>query len=106
MPAPLETTIIVKNDVSKGVDGVTSPVLQPSSKTKATEKSAIEAISQGGVILAGIPSFTEIDKQRRWMLEHMAGAFRVFARKGFTEGMSGHISLRDPEYSGCFWTNP
>jgi hypothetical protein len=69
------------------------------------EKSALEAISQGGT-LSGIPTFTAIDKQRRWMLEHMAGAFRVFARKGYTEGMSGHISLRDPEHPDCFWTNP
>jgi ribulose-5-phosphate 4-epimerase/fuculose-1-phosphate aldolase len=36
----------------------------------------------------------------------MAGAFRVFARKGFTEGMSGHISVRDPENPHAFWTNP
>lgn len=36
----------------------------------------------------------------------MAGAFRVFARKGFTEGMSGHISVRDPEHPHFFWTNP
>ncbi|KAF2136915.1 uncharacterized protein K452DRAFT_279355 [Aplosporella prunicola CBS 121167] len=68
-------------------------------------KAAIEAISQG-VTLPGIPTFTSLDKKRRWMLEHMAGAFRVFARKGFTEGMSGHISLRDPEHPDCFWTNP
>lgn len=70
-----------------------------------SEKTAMEAISQG-VPLPGIPTFTEIDKQRRWMLEHMAGAFRIFARKGYTEGMSGHISLRDPEHPDCFWTNP
>lgn len=68
--------------------------------------SAIQAISQGGVTLAGIPSFTLIDKKRRWVLEHMAGAFRVFSRKGFTEGMAGHISLRDPEHPDTFWTNP
>jgi len=47
-----------------------------------------------------------MDKQRRFILEHMAGAFRVFARKGFTEGMSGHISVRDPEHPHTFWTNP
>ncbi|KAJ9271221.1 hypothetical protein DTO212C5_2571 [Paecilomyces variotii] len=69
------------------------------------EKTGIAAISQG-MMLPGIPSFTDMDKKRRWMLEHMAGAFRVFARKGFTEGMSGHISLRDPEHSNLFWTNP
>ena len=40
------------------------------------------------------------------MLEHMAGAFRVFSRNGYSEGMSGHISLRDPEHLDCFWTNP
>jgi len=74
-------------------------------KQETTQKTAIQAISQG-VQLAGIPSFTAIEKKRRWMLEHMAGAFRVFARKGFAEGMSGHISLRDPEHTDSFWTNP
>jgi ribulose-5-phosphate 4-epimerase/fuculose-1-phosphate aldolase len=39
-------------------------------------------------------------------LTPQAGAFRVFARKGFTEGMSGHISVRDPEHPHTFWTNP
>lgn len=66
---------------------------------------AVQAISQG-VPLPGIPSFTSIDRKRRWMLEHMAGAFRVFSRNGYSEGMSGHISLRDPEHLDCFWTNP
>ena len=32
--------------------------------------------------------------QRRWQLEQMAGAFRVFAKMGFADGGSGHISLR------------
>lgn len=36
----------------------------------------------------------------------MAGAFRVFARKGYSEGMAGHISMRDPENPHTFWTNP
>ncbi|KEZ43277.1 hypothetical protein SAPIO_CDS4717 [Scedosporium apiospermum] len=69
------------------------------------EKSAIQRISHGPM-LPGIPSFTSVEKERRWMLEHLAGAFRVFARKGFCEGLAGHISLRDPEHKDCFWTNP
>lgn len=72
---------------------------------ESQKKTPLQAISQG-VPLAGVPCFTSMEKKRRWMLEHMAGAFRVFARKGFTEGMSGHISLRDPERTDCFWTNP
>ncbi|KAF4535646.1 Class II aldolase/adducin [Lasiodiplodia theobromae] len=65
----------------------------------------LQAISQG-VSLPGIPLYSEIDKQRHFILSHMACAFRVFARKGFTEGMSGHISVRDPENPHTFWTNP
>lgn len=68
-------------------------------------KTALEAISQGAS-LPPIPLYSNMDQQRRFMLEHMAGAFRVFARKGYTEGMSGHISLRDPENPEYFWTNP
>ena len=80
--------------------------LVPKSKDDPTkEKTALQAISQG-VCLPGIPLFSSYDKHRAWILSHMAGAFRVFARKGFTEGMSGHISVRDPEHPHTFWTNP
>lgn len=34
----------------------------------------------------------------------MALAFRVFARNGYTDGMAGHISVRDPENPHTFWT--
>ncbi|KAB8446246.1 hypothetical protein FH972_025228 [Carpinus fangiana] len=68
--------------------------------------SALAALSQGPISLPGIPVYSSVDQQRRMMLEHMAGAFRVFARKGYTEGFSGHISLRDPEHPDTFWTNP
>nr|OQO16424.1 hypothetical protein B0A51_14897 [Rachicladosporium sp. CCFEE 5018] len=69
------------------------------------KKSPLELISQG-TALPGIPSFPTFAAHRQWMLSKMALAFRVFARKGFTEGMSGHISVRDPENPHTFWTNP
>ncbi|GAB1734456.1 hypothetical protein NU195Hw_g685t1 [Hortaea werneckii] len=56
--------------------------------------------------MLGIPRIEDPFQKRRWQLEHMAGAFRVFARKGFTEGTSGHISLRDPVQPNTFWINP
>ncbi|KAI7199828.1 hypothetical protein D0869_03366 [Hortaea werneckii] len=74
--------------------------------TDETEKkTALELISQGAT-LPGIPKHLTFTAHRTWMLEHMALAFRVFARKGYTEGMSGHISVRDPENPHTFWTNP
>lgn len=69
------------------------------------KKTPLELISQGQP-LPGIPKFVSFADHRQWMLEHMALAFRVFARKGYTEGMSGHISVRDPENPHTFWTNP
>lgn len=69
------------------------------------EKTPLEAMAQG-VSLPGIPTFPTYTSHRRWLLAHMAGAFRVFSRKGYTEGISGHISVRDPEYPHAFWTNP
>lgn len=53
-----------------------------------------------------IPQFDDPLAKRQWMLEHMAAAFRVFARKDFTEGSAGHISIRDPLQPDTFWINP
>jgi ribulose-5-phosphate 4-epimerase/fuculose-1-phosphate aldolase len=56
--------------------------------------------------MPGVPTFTSHEAQRQWQLEHMAGAFRVFAHEGYAEGISGHISVRDPEFVDRFWINP
>lgn len=41
-----------------------------------------------------IPSPISKEEERQWLLEQMAGAFRIFAKLGFSDGSSGHISLR------------
>lgn len=53
-----------------------------------------------------IPKFTDAYAKRQWMLEHMAGAFRIFGRKGYAEGLAGHMSVKDPVTPGTFWINP
>ncbi|KAL2680332.1 hypothetical protein Neosp_007929 [[Neocosmospora] mangrovei] len=53
-----------------------------------------------------IPQFQTKEETRQWQLEQMAGAFRVFAKLGFADGGSGHISLRDPVRPDTFWINP
>lgn len=79
---------------------------QQPQKESQPEKNAVDALSTGGYVLPGIPSFEDPYKKRQWQLEHMAGAFRVFARKGYTEGTAGHISVRDPVDPKTFWINP
>jgi ribulose-5-phosphate 4-epimerase/fuculose-1-phosphate aldolase len=53
-----------------------------------------------------IPSFTDKEAERTWAKQHMAAAFRTFARLGWADGASGHISLRDPVNPEWFWINP
>lgn len=70
------------------------------------DKSPLEALSHGDVALPGVPNFgTDYAAKRQWQLEHMAAAFRHWAREGYVEGISGHISVRDPETHDVFWTN-
>ncbi|CAD1813485.1 Class II Aldolase and Adducin N-terminal domain family protein [Candida parapsilosis] len=63
-------------------------------------------IIKGGSHAYRIPQLPSPQEQRKWALQHMAGAFRVFARKGYTEGTIGHVSLRDPIDPNTFWINP
>src|SRR5688572_16837189 len=36
----------------------------------------------------------------------LASAFRVFAHYNFDEGIAGHITVSDPEFTNTFWVNP
>ncbi|MGH9295420.1 MAG: class II aldolase/adducin family protein [Acidimicrobiales bacterium] len=48
----------------------------------------------------------DLDAERRTRKEHLAAAFRLFGRFGFSEGVTGHITARDPERKDHFWVNP
>src|SRR4029453_3769461 len=47
-----------------------------------------------------------IEEERLHRKQNLAAAFRLFARFGFDEGVAGHITVRDPEHTECFWVNP
>ena len=52
------------------------------------------------------PRFDAVEDERRHRLERLAGACRVFGRLGFSEGLLGHVTVRDPEHSDRLWVNP
>jgi ribulose-5-phosphate 4-epimerase/fuculose-1-phosphate aldolase len=52
------------------------------------------------------PARTSAAAERRHRQERLAGAFRLFARYGFDQGLAGHITARDPEWPDHFWVNP
>ncbi|MFE0422911.1 class II aldolase/adducin family protein [Streptomyces sp. NPDC058953] len=44
--------------------------------------------------------------ERAHRKERLAGALRILGRFGYEDGVSGHITARDPELADCFWVNP
>ncbi|KAJ5378986.1 hypothetical protein N7509_012105 [Penicillium cosmopolitanum] len=52
------------------------------------------------------PKFASLEEERLYRKQHLAAAFRVFADRGFDEGIAGHISVRDPILTDHFWLNP
>src|SRR5271166_3482516 len=52
------------------------------------------------------PSFNTVGEERLHRKQRVASAFRLFAKFGFSEGVAGHITVRDPEFHDHFWVNP
>ena len=45
-------------------------------------------------------------RSRQHRKERLVAALRLFGRFGFEEGVAGHITARDPEWTDHFWVNP
>lgn len=72
------------------------PQVQASGMTKSGKKLNIRTY----------PKFENPEDERLYRKQHLAAAFRVFADRGFDEGVAGHISVRDPILTDHFWLNP
>ena len=56
--------------------------------------------------LVQYPQFDSIEEKRHNLKKVLAGSYRIFGKFGFSEGVAGHITCRDPEHTDCFWVNP
>ena len=52
------------------------------------------------------PTFDDVAAERAHRKAKLAGALRIFGRLGFGEGVAGHMTVRDPQYTDHFWVNP
>ncbi|MFC7485477.1 class II aldolase/adducin family protein [Knoellia sp. CPCC 206453] len=59
-----------------------------------------------GLPLPTPPRFADPADERAHRKLRLTAALRIFGRLGFGEGISGHISVRDPEHRDRFWVNP
>lgn len=69
-------------------------VTKPQSSTGGSALNVASTSGSQVKRLHQIPQFSNKEAERKWQLEQMAGAFRIFARLGFADGGSGHLSLR------------
>ena len=59
-----------------------------------------------GFVTRTPPVFERVEDERRHRLERLAGVCRLFGREGFSEGLLGHVTVRDPEHATRLWANP
>jgi ribulose-5-phosphate 4-epimerase/fuculose-1-phosphate aldolase len=52
------------------------------------------------------PTFESMAAERTHRLERLAAACRIFGRRAYSEGLLGHVTVRDPEHPELLWVNP
>jgi ribulose-5-phosphate 4-epimerase/fuculose-1-phosphate aldolase len=70
------------------------------------QRQSVYQPQQDGLVFPQLPDFTSPAEERAHLKRQLAVACRVFDRYGFDYGFAGHISIRDPEHSDLYWTNP
>lgn len=61
---------------------------------------------QKELIFPQLPEFTSVLAHRQHLKERLVAACRAFALQGYDYGFAGHLTIRDPEDPGLYWTNP
>lgn len=52
------------------------------------------------------PVFDSVEDERLHVRQRLAATCRLFGRAGFSEGLLGHVTVRDPEHHDRLWANP
>ncbi|WP_418958632.1 class II aldolase/adducin family protein [Streptomyces tritici] len=52
------------------------------------------------------PVHATCEEERTYRKQRLAGALRIFGSLGYEDGVSGHVTARDPEHEDCYWVNP
>src|ERR1700678_2444893 len=70
------------------------------------KESAMTAVGEVEARDADSQADDTIQRERLHRKQELAAAFRIFGSFGFSEGVAGHITARDPEHLDRFWVNP
>ena len=68
---------------------------------------ALAAVAAGPQLEMPLPpTFETVEEERLYRKVQLAAAFRMFSKAGLDEGVAGHITVRDPEFTDSYWVNP
>jgi len=70
------------------------------------ERASVYQPEQQGLIFPTVPKFATPAEERMHRKQRLVAAVRAFAQQGFDYGFAGHLTVRDPENPGFYWTNP
>ena len=52
------------------------------------------------------PEIEDMEAERQRRKERLACGLRTMGRLHLAEGVAGHVTVRDPEFTDRFWVNP
>lgn len=79
---------------------------KPAGQDDLVEAAASEATSGQSLHMPLPPTFDSVEEERMHRKVRLAAAFRMFSKIGCDEGVAGHITARDPEFTDSYWVNP
>ena len=81
------------------------PATQSDTKLGAKNVSIYQP-EQAARIFPELPIFNTIEEERLHRKKRLVASCRAFALEKFDFGFAGHLTVRDPEHSHLYWTNP
>ena len=108
MAPPTATMTETATSSESQISGHTNRNLQQEPETHAPLEPGLPE-DKAKVQMPKFPSpkkFADKNEEREHLKGRLAGAFRIFGKYGFDEGVAGHITLRDPVDPTTFWVNP
>ena len=53
--------------------------------------------------MVNYPQFSNVEEERYYRKKMLAAAYRIFWKLGFSEGVAGYITCRDPKCHEILW---
>src|SRR5258708_37903928 len=83
-----------------------SDVINPPAVAAPKQRISLYQPKQQGLKFPEIPEFASVAEERVYRKQHLVAACRAFAQHNLDYGFAGHLTVRDPEHTDLYWTNP